>query len=72
MGGEGRTMVEVNRRLFLGATGSLVAGQVLTSVTPALSAEEEVGIGVVGVGSRERATQDAVDDSRRGDSSDLR
>ncbi len=45
-------MVELNRRLFLGATGSLVAGQVLTSATPALAAEDEVGIGVVGVGSR--------------------
>ncbi len=47
-------MVEVNRRLFLGATGSLMAGQVLTATAPVLAdpASNAIGVGVVGVGSR--------------------
>lgn len=48
-------MVDWNRRHFLGATGSLVAGQALaTAASPAGGAApgDTVGVGVVGVGNR--------------------
>lgn len=44
-------MTELNRRHFLGATGSLVAGQLLTSSATA-AAGETIGVGIVGVGNR--------------------
>jgi myo-inositol 2-dehydrogenase / D-chiro-inositol 1-dehydrogenase len=49
-------MTELNRRHFLGATGTLVAGHVLTSPmsSPAAAAGpgEKVNVGVIGIGSR--------------------
>lgn len=48
-------MTDWNRRHFLGVTGSLVAGQVLASPSPASAAAaagEPVSVGIVGVGNR--------------------
>lgn len=45
-------MSDWNRRHFLGATGSLVAGHALSATGTAAGANDAVNLGVVGVGSR--------------------
>ena len=45
-------MGDVNRRLFLEATGALAAGHALAATTTAAGADDVVNVGVVGVGNR--------------------